>query len=124
MKRARLLLVAILTLAATALWIAAAPAAPAPASGFGTEVQIEPSVKAPSSCSIHLKLTALGTGEVIAAPNLLVAADQTAEAGPTCPMAAPRRLRASRRRRPRRHDWSHSRKAIKSLQPQRKVSVP
>ena len=80
MKRARLLLVAILTLAATALWIAAAPAAPAPASGFGTEVQIEPSVKAPSSYSIHLKLTALGTGEVIAAPNLLVAADQTAEA--------------------------------------------
>jgi hypothetical protein len=80
MKRARLLLVAILTLAATTVWIAAAPASPVPASGFGTEVRIEPSAKTQNSFLIRMKLTALGTGEVIAAPNLLVAADQTAEA--------------------------------------------
>lgn len=79
MKHARLLLASILTLAATTVWIAAAPATSVQPAGFGTEVQIEPSAKTPSSFSIRVKLTALGTGEVIAAPQLLVSTDQTAE---------------------------------------------
>ena len=85
MKPAKLLLVSILTLAATTVWIAAAPVTPVPAAGFGTEVQIEPSAKTQGGFSIRVKLTALGTGEVLAAPHLLVSAEQTAEANSDLP---------------------------------------
>jgi hypothetical protein len=80
MKHAKLLLASLLTLALTTVFIAAAPATSVPTAGFGTEVQIEPSAKTPSAFSIRVKVTSLSTGEVIAAPHLLLAADQTAEA--------------------------------------------
>jgi hypothetical protein len=79
MTPARLLLASLLTLAATTVCIAAAPATSVQPAAFGTEVQIEPSARHPSAFSIRVKVTALGTGEVIAAPQLLLSADQNAE---------------------------------------------
>ena len=79
MTRARLFFASFLLAAAAVVWIAAAPAALPQAPGFATDVQIEPSGKPQGGFSIRVKVTNLSSGEVVAAPHLLVPAGENGE---------------------------------------------
>ncbi|HEV7786177.1 MAG TPA: hypothetical protein VGQ28_12615, partial [Thermoanaerobaculia bacterium] len=79
MTRLRLFLAGFLLLAASVVWIAAAPATPPRNAGFGTDVQIEPSGKAPNAFSVRVKVTELATGTLVAAPQLLIPAGENGE---------------------------------------------
>ena len=80
MTRTKLIAASFLLLAAAIVWIAAAPANSARNSGFGTDVQIEPSSKSQNGFSVRVKVTELATGAVVVAPHLLVPAGENGEA--------------------------------------------
>jgi hypothetical protein len=80
MTRARLFLVGSFLLTASLLWIAAAPATAPRGAAFGTDVQIGPSGKTQGGFSIRVKVTDLTSGNIVAAPGLLIPAGETGEA--------------------------------------------
>jgi hypothetical protein len=80
MRRTRLVLAGLLLLAAAVLWTAAAPATPPQGSAFGTDVQIAPSGKPQGGFTIRVKVTDLISGELVAAPGLIITAGETGEA--------------------------------------------
>jgi hypothetical protein len=80
MRRTRLVLAGLLLLAAAVLWTAEAPATPPQGSAFGTDVQIAPSGKPQGGFTIRVKVTDLISGELVAAPGLIITAGETGEA--------------------------------------------